>query len=87
MRPEEYLQKADHALTSAGMLYDGAEADDCMRNGPLAPGLGRAINEAEKARISADYTNEFADLETARLVLDRARRFVAAIRGMLQAGS
>ncbi len=54
-----------------------------VRDGPLSPALGRAINDAQKLRIASDYGPGQPDPDDVRSIVARAEEFVAAARAIV----
>lgn len=54
-----------------------------VKNGPLSPELGRAINNAQRIRACSDYEPLSPDPDDVRAMVADAREFVAAVRGII----
>ena len=50
-----------------------------VRTGSLPAGLGKALNQVERARLLADYTGEEIGMEKARWAVEQAEGFVATV--------
>ena len=50
-----------------------------IKNGPIAPELGRALNQVEHIRLLADYTGEEIETDKAAWVIAQATLFVDAM--------
>ena len=51
-----------------------------VKNGPVAKDMGRLLNQAREARMTADYDGARIEPEDARSIVKQAETFVAAMR-------
>jgi uncharacterized protein (UPF0332 family) len=77
------ITSGEEPKTHAGVLR--LISRDFVRTQKLAPDLAHILSALEKQRSDADYTSEmvFTDA-SAREDVERARRFIDAVRGLLE---
>jgi uncharacterized protein (UPF0332 family) len=78
------------ALLSIGQPADGKHGTiigrfsrEFCRDGPLAPELGRAFNEAARLRVRGDYGADVPATDDVAPHLLRAEQFVAAVKAII----
>lgn len=67
----------DMARTHGGLI--AAFSLHLVKDGPLSRDLGRILKRAEETRIIADYVEDSVNLDDARLMVEQANIFIAAI--------
>jgi uncharacterized protein (UPF0332 family) len=67
--------------THQGVL--NAFNEHLVKDGPVSRELGRLLKHAEALRYVADYSDNAVDLADAREMVEQAKRFVAAVRAIL----
>jgi len=75
---------ADLGRTHSGLI--GAFGLHLVKNGPLAKEVGRLLNRAHEIRLQADYAQSSVELADAKLLVEQAATFLAAIRGEVLRG-
>ncbi|MDQ3558283.1 MAG: HEPN domain-containing protein [Pseudomonadota bacterium] len=54
-----------------------------VKNGPMHPAFGRAINDAQLLRIASDYGPDSPKADAVRSTVAKAEEFVAAVRAII----
>jgi uncharacterized protein (UPF0332 family) len=70
---EPHIGKTHSGLINAFSNY-------LVKNGPLAPEMGRLLNRAEEVRLVADHSGDPVEINDAELVVKDAEIFVRAIQ-------
>lgn len=68
----------DVGRTHKGVL--SAFSDRMVRNGPISREIGRLLKQAEAFRYVADYEGEPVSLDDARIMVQHAQVFLAAMQ-------
>lgn len=78
-RPAQGIFKTHHGLIAEFGLQ-------LVQTGKIDPALGRSINRVQEIRLVADYSADPPPLDDATSAVEKAERFVAAMRASFPSG-
>ena len=79
----DYIAKAKRALASAQLLLDDGDTNGACNRAYYADRAGQTLNQVERIRLLADYTDKDVKPEDAAWAIEQARVMLETVENRL----